>query len=266
MSECTGCTPGYYCQGYGNIVPDGNCSARYYCSGNASLPSPVDGSTGNGCPVGHFCPSGSPAPILCVPGTFTDTTLNEACLSCTPGHYCITGSNPEDCPAGYYCPEGTGHIWKSCPAGTFSAATGLANETQCTQCTAGHYCNLPNATTISGPCDAGYYCRIGSDQKQPTNQSAGDAGICPFGHYCPQLTGDPVECPAGTFNNQTGLVSEGQCQDCLGGYYCDTPGLGFPTGLCEAGFYCAGRSNTSRPAVATSSGGPCPTGTFNSQF
>lgn len=140
------------------------------------------------------------------------------------GHFCTQGSNPEPCPAGYYCPESTGHVWQSCPAGTFSAATGLANETQCTQCTGGSYCDTKNLTVESGQCDAGYFCRSGSDDRTPSGLTAGDAGPCPVGHYCPQQTQEPIQCPAGTFNNETMLIAEASCQQCLPGYYCDVPG------------------------------------------
>ena len=45
------------------------------------------------------------------------------------------------CPAGYYCPEGTGTDWQQCPAGTFSAITGLAEAAECTPCSEGQYCD-----------------------------------------------------------------------------------------------------------------------------
>ena len=261
-SQCSGCSPGNYCSGTGNTQPTGNCSARYYCAGNATTDSPTDGSTGNRCPIGSYCPTGTAQPIPCSPGTYTDTVLNDQCLPCTPGHFCITGSNPLPCPMGYYCPEGTGHIWQACPAGTFSGATGLANVTECTQCTGGYYCETTNQTTPTAPCDAGYFCRVGSDSKTPSGSTAGDANVCPIGHYCPSGTDNPAACPAGTFNNQTGIPDLASCQYCLDGYFCDRPGLEFPNALCEPGFYCSGGSNTSRPNVDTLTGGPCLPGTY----
>lgn len=251
-----------YCAGYGNIDPDANCSARYYCAGNASTATPVDGVTGDVCPVGHYCPLGTPQPIPCDPGTYTITTLNEECLACTPGHYCITGTTPEDCPPGYYCPEGTGYVWQPCPTGTYSADSGLANDTQCTPCTGGFYCDQINSTAVTGACDPGYYCRSGSDTQTPSPSSKGDAGICPMGYYCGAQTAEPVACPAGTFNNQTGLTLEGECQSCLPGHYCETPGLAYPSGPCDEGYYCMGGSNSSQPAMESSTGGPCPAGTY----
>ncbi|XP_030833488.1 proprotein convertase subtilisin/kexin type 5 isoform X2 [Strongylocentrotus purpuratus] len=216
--ECLGCDPGEYCPLYGLNATADDCDARFYCAGNATSASPTDGDTGDECPLGHYCPAGSPQPIQCEPGLYTDTTQNEACLQCTPGHYCITGSNPEDCPASFYCPEGTGHVWESCPLGSFSSSTGLANETQCTQCTAGHYCDMVNVTTVADDCDAGFYCsRSGSDARQPSESSRGYAGVCPEGYYCIQGTGEPEPCPASTFNNATGIASLEECQDCLEG-------------------------------------------------
>nr|XP_054760934.1 uncharacterized protein LOC129267226 [Lytechinus pictus] len=262
ISECLACDAGEYCPVYGLNTTAGDCDAGFYCAGNASSASPTDGVTGDECPVGHRCPAGSPQPIQCEPGTYTDTTQNEACLQCTPGHYCITGSNPEDCPAGFYCPEGTGHVWQSCPAGTFSPSTGLSNETQCTQCTAGNYCDVVNATTVSGPCDGGFYCRSGSDARQPSESSRGDAGVCPEGYYCVQGTGEPEPCPPSTFNNVTGISILDECQDCLEGHYCEIPGLSYPSGECDPGFYCHLGSNSSNPSVASSTGGPCPAGSF----
>ena len=54
------------------------------------------------------------------------------------------------CPAGYYCPEGTGLDWKACPRGTYSATTGLYEETQCNPCDAGKYCDGEHLTAVSG--------------------------------------------------------------------------------------------------------------------
>ena len=262
LYECNSCTPGMYCPNYGMTAPAGNCSARYYCAENATTATPTDGSTGNKCPVGHYCPEGSPAPIQCEPGTYTDTKLNEVCLTCTAGYYCTMGSNPQACPAGYYCPDGTGHVWQSCPAGTFSGTTGLSNVTECTQCTGGYYCDVKNLTTEAGQCDAGYYCRSGSDDRAPSGATAGDAGPCPVGHYCTVQTQEPTPCPAGTFNNQTKVTSEADCQPCSPGYYCDIPGLVYPAGLCNPGFFCTSGSNSSSPSSTDATGGPCPAGTY----
>ncbi len=42
-----------------------------------------------------------------------------------------------------------------------------------------------------------------------------------------------------------GSVSD--CSPCLAGYYCSVPGLSYPTGLCDAGFYCPALEDISTP-------------------
>ncbi|XP_071807027.1 uncharacterized protein, partial [Asterias amurensis] len=262
VSQCKGCEPGEFCPEYGMNQTAGDCTEGFYCTGNASVAAPVDGITGDICPIGFHCPAGTSSPVPCDPGTYTDTEQNALCDLCTPGHYCTMGTNPQDCPEGFYCPEGTGHVWQSCPLGTFSNQTGLSNETQCTQCTFGFYCDQLNATSESGLCAAGHYCRLGSDSRTPSVLSRGDAGICPPGYFCKQGTGEPEACPVSTFNNETNRERMDQCQTCLEGHYCDIPGLDYPAGECEAGYYCKLGSNSSNPSTTTESGGPCPTGSF----
>ena len=74
----------------------------------------------------------------------------------------------------------------------------------------------------------------------------------------------------GTFNNLTHLQNTGECSSCVGGMYCETPGLTLPTGDCNAGYYCPGGSNTSTPLSLSGSMGDtctlghyCPAGTAN---
>ena len=90
-------------------------------------------------------------------------------------------------------------VWQSCPPGTFSVASGLWDVDNCTQCTGGSYCSQPNATAVTGQCDAGYYCTLGSDTNQPDVNATGTAGPCPTGHYCGINTVTPTPCPAGKF-------------------------------------------------------------------
>lgn len=64
----------------------------------------------------------------------------------------------------------------------------------------------------------GYYC-------VPALTIAGNAGTsktpCPEGYYCPNGTGyDWKSCPAGTYNNVTGLSKDSECTPCPGGHYC----------------------------------------------
>ena len=53
-------------------------------------------------------------------------------------------------------------------------------------------------------CAAGYFCRRNATSATP--DQGDDANICPVGHYCPEGTGEPMNCPVGTFGNDTGLL------------------------------------------------------------
>lgn len=84
-AQCTDCDGGKYCPNSGMTAPAGNCTAGYYCSSAASTATPTDGTTGNECPIGSYCPEGTATPKQCDPGTYTDTKQNYECLQCTPG-------------------------------------------------------------------------------------------------------------------------------------------------------------------------------------
>lgn len=263
--NCTDCDPGQYCSGIAMTSTTGNCRKGYYCVGRAETKSPNsdNGTTGNVCPQGTYCPEGTgPAPLPCPPGEFNSISGQEACFTCTPGKYCVDGINPVDCPQGFFCPSGTGIVWQVCPAGTYGNNVGFSQVSECTQCDGGQYCGTTNLTAPSGPCDAGYYCNSGSDSSQPSNFTSGDAGPCPVGHYCESGTQVPTPCPIGTFGNETLLQAASDCTDCTPGYFCDATGLVEPTGICDEGFYCSGGSNSSSPPSVSATGGPCPIGKY----
>lgn len=93
-------------------------------------------------------------------------------------HAIITINLPGVCPQGHYCLQGTEEKFQHpCPSGTFSTATGLTAELQCTNCTAGFYCDRGGKNTTSGECKAGYYC--------PERSEIATAVPCPMGNYCP---------------------------------------------------------------------------------
>ena len=59
---------------------------------------------------------------------------------------------------------------------------------------------------------------------------------------------------AGTFNDRLGISSETECQECLAGYFCDTPGKEeccSDTELCDAGFNCVFGVDRSNPDNVT---------------
>ena len=62
------------------------------------------------------------------------------------------------------------------------------------------------------PCLAGYYCLEGSNSSMSVGYSFGD--VCPPGHYCPEMTTEPQQCPPGTFSNLTQLMNLTDCTQC----------------------------------------------------
>lgn len=54
-TDCTSCTPGYYCATTGLMAPSGQCKAGYYCIAGSYLPDPTATvvTTGDICPPGE---------------------------------------------------------------------------------------------------------------------------------------------------------------------------------------------------------------------
>ncbi|CAG6003426.1 unnamed protein product, partial [Menidia menidia] len=255
VTSCLPCPPGLYCNSTGLSQPSGLCDNGYYCSKGAGLSKPTDDVTGNICPVGHYCPKGSAFPILCPDGTYTNTTGAEMCDHCPSGTYCLSGEGVQPCPAGHYCLGGGVEGILPCPPGTYSPRLGLSQVEQCLICPAGYYCEDWGLFEPSGPCLAGYYCMAGVNFENPDgNFSTGIGGACPPGRYCPEGTGLPLPCPAGTFSDSLYLADASGCSRCPAGQYCGTAGLIQPSGLCQAGSYCPG-GDTTRTG---SEGGLCP--------
>ena len=252
VEDCSACSPGHYCEGYGLSSVSGRCAVGYYCELGANTSSPMDGITGDICPIGHFCTMGSILPTSCLAGTYSNTTGVNVCLSCPEGFYCIRGDEPDPCLAGHYCPQGTGHDVRPCPRGTYSSQEGLSNETQCTPCDGGHYCDSEGSTSVSGICSAGYYCQQGVDTSTPSGEHRGTGEICPVGHMCPQGTVIPQGCPAGTFQSLTG---QAECDICPPGYFC-LVNASMYTEVCVTGHFCP-------EGTKYSTQHPCPIGTYN---
>lgn len=112
--------------------------------------------------------------------------------------------------------------------------SGLYTVGQCTPCLGGYYCPTIGMVTPVDLCDPGYFCKQGANISAP--DQGDDANICPEGHYCMLGTDAPEPCPRGTYNNGTGLQNVGQCIDCPAGMYCDQYGLVNPAGYCDEGY------------------------------
>ena len=68
-----------------------------------------DGKTGYLCPRGKYCPGGTPEPLDCLPGGYSDRPGLANCTLCEPGFYCPQGTTNYTsfpCEPGYFCPKG----------------------------------------------------------------------------------------------------------------------------------------------------------------
>ena len=192
--SCLDCPQGYYCNTTG-LTNEVICPAGSYCPLRSEIPTP--------CPRGTFLRDVGRYDIghcnPCLAGYACDVVgIAEPTTQCLAGYYCTSGSNTttpvaesfgDVCPQGYYCPQGTGYyITSPCKNGTYSNASGLQAEADCTQCDPGKVCNGEALLEPNGICAEGYYCKLGAKVDKPADGGAtGDP--CTLGHYCPTGTG-----------------------------------------------------------------------------
>ena len=252
-SECQGCPPGSFCPKVGTTGADTSpCQPGYYCTGNST-----DGFQ-NICEPGKFCVEGSEFPANCSNGTYQPSTGGIDCEPCAAGFECLeaTGTiDPVICSAGFYCPGGSR---QGCSVGTFQNDTGGVSADDCNDCLPGFYCPDFAITYPTDLCKAGYLCAGGAINETGATRSSGDL-LCPVTKYCTEGTPSSIDCPPGTFGNNTGLESAADCEPCSKGYFCETSGLLQPTGLCEEGYYCQTGSKQSTENLCTPDNF-CPTG------
>ena len=221
--------------------------------------------------------------MLCDEGEYQDEVGMLTCKTCPAGHFCLQSTTtPEVCPAGSYCPAGTRYANEFlCPNGTYSNVTGLTRVENCTACTPGYYCGSRGLTEPTGKCLAGYFCGGGSSVASPFDSSTtthqvsyiGETcvtvlnttlnDICPPGHYCPEGSASPIQCPPGTNSSSTGLVDVGDCPPCTRGYYCPLNGTVYATRLCLAGYYCPDGTADITTAITCPAGSYCPLGSVD---
>lgn len=245
VEDCLQCPEGHFCNEIGLAEPKGKCDAGYFCVGGALSKNPIDGSTGDACPIGHFCVEGSVVPEVCHPGTFSDSIGLGSCKICPERFYC-DGSDAtkyEICPKGFYCIEGT-TTPIPCDVGTYSNTSGLKDQEECLTCPDGRYCASSGLVSPTGLCAAGFFCPIGSINAYGES-SYSSSKFCPRGFYCEAGISIPVGCPIGTYSNMLQATSVESCILCDEGKYCDGIAMTTPTGLCEQGYVCK-RGNTKK--------------------
>ncbi|KFG30653.1 GCC2 and GCC3 domain-containing protein [Toxoplasma gondii p89] len=255
-TQCTPCPPGSYCSGAG---ASGECDPGFFCEARSTVARPTSGI----CPRGHYCGRGSATGTACPSGTYADVEGLAECLKCPAGFVCagqgLTTGTDVPCPAGHFCPEGTVTA-RECPVGTFSRSTHAPDESWCSPCPPGKFCDSPGREAPAGDCLAGYFCLAGATQNNPPTQDPpGPNGECPRGFYCPPGSSAPKACPPGTFSATPRATQVQDCEVCLEKHFCGVYGLEAPEGLCDEGFFCGVGQVSARPLGAGLSG-LCPAG------
>lgn len=185
MTDCQACTPGWHCGGEGLVVPTSLCLQGYFCVGASTNDSQYQ------CPVGHYCPTGSPDKRPCQAGTYQNEMGRWTCKTCPAGYFCNATYGPVslygsyECPQGHYCPAGTKYATEfPCPLGTFLNRTKGEQAPDCIPCIGKFVCDTAGLSNPWRLCSSGYYCRQGVNTTTPRAGVKGDQ--CPKGRYCPE--------------------------------------------------------------------------------
>ena len=287
-SDCVDCPAGSYCGAGGSEGPTGPCAAGYYCVGAAQSDHGQDDSVAEAVtPAGSFTVAGSASAIACPPGRYSSADGLAECTPCEAGTACPDAgmASPTACGDGEYCAANSFHP-RPCAIGSYQDSTTMgADANTCAACPAGDFCGARGLSATNGACSAGYICKDSSYSGTPAlslpvaeNEDGnpdghgttvawlasgpGDLfGLCPRGHYCESQTTAPTACADGEHQPAEGATEELFCLDCPPGSYCTGTGLPKPLGVCDAGYYCAARSQTATyDAAATGSAVTCPVG------
>ncbi|KAI4815467.1 hypothetical protein KUCAC02_005611 [Chaenocephalus aceratus] len=229
---------------------------------------PEEGPTGGRCSPGSYCPQGTSLMVPCPASTFSSidgavsieaTTVLKGVQSQAPVLQALSWEGlrlslrptVQLVTRGLTAPHGLRHLpTSSVPRG------GSARQDQCldiSQAIAAHLAMCVHSVVLSRTYVALAHFNLYLDNTLVTaaHQSYGD--VCPMGHICPQGSGLPIPCPAGSFLPEPGASSPTQCRRCPPGKYCVSPGSSQPTGLCFAGFFCSGDTESPTPRANSAS-------------
>lgn len=305
-SAAKSCDSGKYCpndalsktsdDSSGSTV-DYNCAAGFFCISGAKSPYPTDGTTGDICNKGHYCPERSSSSLACSKGKYAPVkgiSASSECIECPYGKYCATSglaSPTGACSIGYYCTPGQStnipsdlacDVGFMCPSGAFEPQPCVAGEMQtakkqgsCTACTSQYYCAF--RSTDPQECSVGYECPSGtrSDTEFPCAEGdysdeplLADCKTCPAGSECHNAAQDKnTLCPVYKYC----LSGTAYGSFCPAGYYNnEAEGASALSDClsCDAGFYCVDgrKSGVCEPGYWCKGGSPTPTPADGSSY
>ena len=326
-ADCRSCLPGKYTSNAGMSSCSLCETGKYQPNASSSFCAPCE-------PAGAHCPQGSRLPLFCEPGTHTVagaatsrcilevahsdgdeecTVAEDACAPCAPGTYQPSEGQPAclECTQGHYCPTGSSSP-VPCAEGSYSFGVGLSIQSQCLPCPPGTEC--PAGAVVPIACEPGTHapdyrmakCIQCSEGTFTGLYNATECVACVRGHYCPVGSSSPIPCEGGTFDSslftrkQTcsnggpndgarvcvddvngdasyyGIHEQAQCQTCPFGSFCRpgsaapvecspgsyTPANGFDNcTLCEAGKYQPAANAT--VCITCPPGRYCPVGSID---
>jgi serine/threonine-protein kinase len=245
-------------RGGGWFLPIGQSAVCNYCvqctSGSFCTTSSGSGGgqynygVSGACPAGTYSGVGASSCTGCPAGTFSANTSSSSCLTCPPATYSIARNTSclytsSTCPPGTYANSTA--ACERCPAGSYNSFEGGASSSACQSCAAGAFQPSTGQTSCSF-CPAGTYSAGG----------AASCSTCTAGSYCPGAS-NAVACAGGTFNPNSGSVSEKACALCPPGSFSSAEGQAYCLGVCPAGKF-----NPIEGSTSGSSCRDCPPGSF----
>ncbi|OAF72051.1 hypothetical protein A3Q56_00182 [Intoshia linei] len=286
LTNCLSCEKGMYCPNsgmtspakfkisnatnvYTNVSLD-KCSDGFYCTLKSFTLTPLDGTTGNICPVYNYCVSGSSSATPCEDGYYNNNKGSSACILCKNGYICLAGVKLAICPSGGYCPKSTVDyklkVSIKCGIGYYNGLTGRSTVDDCIPCKSGKYCDATGLSAVTGDIAAGYWAYTLASSSTPTDSADGYFGRCPRGHYCPLGSGKPIQCKSGYYGKDWSQTSIASCVKCSAGYACPFKATTSTNNAlpCLANFFCKAGSITTTP-VDGMSGNLCGLGKMCTQ-
>ncbi|KAM7082943.1 uncharacterized protein J5F26_014046 [Ciconia maguari] len=283
---CKPCPPAYYCDSPAMSEPK-TCPAL-----------PTDGVTGDVCPAGSYCPPGSPLPIPCPPGTYSNVSglrsIRE-CLDCPPGLYCDGTNNQAPsgpCKPGYFCTGGARSALQQVVMEGHYSLTGAFKPEPCPLGSFQPECSVENGDYPLQVVPAGQDSSAQQEQVSQTLAEPQTRALAAHAHldtsaqlaqvspsnapWALTQTGTrfatEFPCPRGYYNPDPMTQSLDSCLPCPPGHYCGQEnltaasgkcdaGLSVPSGECTAGFYCNGGAALPKPTDGVT-GNICPVGTY----
>jgi hypothetical protein len=258
--SCVPCREGHYWPDTGMSTLDSHlCKEGYLCSTGQT----INNVAGNICPVETYSEAGATFCQRWADGYKNPSsgglTGQSSCQECGAGSYCYQtesgGSYTEHVTA---CPTNsttcTSELLQrelKCQKGTY------LDSGSCKICTATNYCR---GGAIAGKWVQGYICDVDEASLISTPNPINRA--CPINQYCAEGASSGTTCQAGTFNGNSGGISNQNCYPCEPGYTCkaDSGGV-IRVEACPIGYYWTEYDISSNTQADPE---PCPKYTYSS--